>query len=187
MIWLILAGVVVAALAVFLIVAAARPNSFRFQRSGRMRAPAAEVFALVNDFHAWQEWSPWAKMDPAAKNTFDGPAAGAGAMFAWEGNRKVGAGRMTILESVPAERLRIKLEFTKPMAATSEAHFTFEPQGDETVVTWAMTGDQSYVCKCMGLVMNMDRCVGKEFEKGLASMREIAEGRGAAASAAVGV
>lgn len=179
MVWMIVIGVAVLAVAGFLVAASTRPDTFRFFRTARIAAAPAEVFALVNDFHAWQDWSPWAKMDPAAKNTYDGPPAGEGAVFAWDGNRKVGAGRMTILESSAPGRVRIKLEFFKPMHATSEAHFTFEPQGSETVVTWVMTGNQSYTCKCMGLVMNMDKCVGKEFEKGLASMREIAEARGA--------
>src|SRR5689334_12374414 len=105
---------VVAVIAVFLIVVALQPSEYRIERSASMSAPAADVFAQVNDFHKWEAWSPWAKLDPAAKNTFDGPASGVGAGFAWEGNDKVGVGRMTITESKPAERVAIKLEFLKP-------------------------------------------------------------------------
>src|SRR5476651_169038 len=115
---------VVAVIVVFLIVVAMQPGEFRVERTATMAAPAGDVFAQVNDFHKWEAWSPWAKMDPAAKNTFEGPASGVGAKFSWDGNDKVGAGRMTITESKSSERIAIQLEFLKPFAATNVAEFT---------------------------------------------------------------
>ena len=158
-----------------LVVVALQPSEFRITRTAAIAAPPSAVFAQVNDFHKWEAWSPWAKLDPAVRNTFSGAPAGTGAVFAWVGNSKVGEGRMTITESRPSELIRIKLEFMKPMAATHTAEFSFEPEGDRTAVTWSMFGHHSFVGKAFGLVMNMDKMLGGEFDKGLAAMKSVAE------------
>jgi len=159
----------------FAIVAALQPAAFRVTRSVTIAAPAAVIFGQVNDLHQWQEFSPWAKLDPAVKNTFAGPPAGVGAVFSWAGNNKVGEGRMTITESRPAELIQLKLEFIKPMAGTSVAEFTFKPDGTQTVVTWSMSGENNFLAKAMCLVVSMDKMVGGDFEKGLASLKTLTE------------
>lgn len=158
-----------------LVAAAFQPDSFRIQRSTLVNAPSDKVFALVDDFHAWGSWSPWEKLDPGLKRSHSGAASGKGAAYAWEGNPKVGSGRMEILESSPPSRLIIKLDFLKPFEAHNQAEFSFTAEGGSTRVTWAMTGPQAFPMKVMGLFMNMDRMVGKDFEKGLTSIKEIAE------------
>jgi hypothetical protein len=162
--------VLAALVAVFLIVAAFQPDSFRVERSATISAPPAIVFAQVNDLHAWQEFSPWAKLDPEAKNTYEGPRAGPGAAFAWSGSSKIGQGRMTITESRPNELVRMKLDFIKPMESTSTAEFTFKADGDSTLVAWSMSGKNNFIGKVFCLVMNMDKTVGGDFEKGLANL-----------------
>jgi len=158
-----------------LVVVALQPSEFRITRTATIAAPPAAVFAQVNDYHKWEAWSPWAKLDPAARNTFDGAPAGTSAVFAWAGNSKVGEGRMTITESRPNELVRIKLEFVKPWKATNTVTFTFVPAADKTKVTWAMDGDNNFMGKAFGLFMNMDKMVGGDFEKGLAQMKSVAE------------
>jgi hypothetical protein len=160
---------------VFVGVVALQPSDFRIVRSTTISAPAAVAFSQVNDFHRWEAWSPWAKMDPAAKNTFEGAPSGTGAIFAWAGNSKVGEGRMTLTESRPPELIRIKLEFVKPFAASNTAEFTFRPEGSQTVVTWAMSGTRNFIARAVCLFMNMDKTVGGEFEKGLAQVKAVAE------------
>jgi uncharacterized protein YndB with AHSA1/START domain len=157
------------------VVVALQPSEFRITRGATVAAPPSALFAQVNDFHEWEAWSPWAKLDPAARNTFEGARAGTGAVFAWAGNRKVGEGRMTITESRPNELVRIKLEFMKPFAATNTAEFTFKAAGDRTVVIWSMFGHNHFIGKAVCLVMNMDKTLGGEFDKGLAAMKSVAE------------
>jgi hypothetical protein len=156
-------------------VVATRPSQFHIARATTIAAPASVVFAQVNDFHKWEAWNPWAKLDPAVKQTYEGAPAGAGSIYTWNGNSQVGAGRMTIVESHPSELIRIKLEFLKPIAGTSTAEFSFKPEGDRTAVTWAMDGTNGFLAKAIGLVMNMDRMIGGQFEKGLADMKSVAE------------
>jgi carbon monoxide dehydrogenase subunit G len=164
-----------ALVALLVIVVALQPSEFRITQTATVAAPASAVFAQVNDFHKWEAWSPWAKLDPAARNIFEGAPAGTGAVFAWAGNSKVGEGRMTITESRPNELVRIKLEFMKPFAATNTAEFTFKPEGDRTAVTWSMYGHNNFIGKAVCLVMNMDKTLGGEFDKGLAAMKTVAE------------
>ena len=154
---------------------AMQPAEFRIERSATIAAPAPAVFAQVNDFHNWEAWSPWAKLDPAARNSFEGAPAGKGAAFSWTGNSKVGEGRMTITESRPGELVRIKLEFLKPFEATNTAEFTFKPEGERTAVTWSMYGHNNFIGRAVCLFVNMDKALGGEFEKGLASMKSVAE------------
>lgn len=164
-----------ALVAVFLVIVALQPSDFRIMRSTTISAPPAVVFAQVNDFHRWDAWSPWAKLDPAAKASFSGAPAGTGAVFDWDGNKEVGAGRMTITESRPAERIGIKLEFFKPMAGNSRAEFIFKPEGRQTAVTWSMSGTNNFMAKAVCLFMNMDKMVGGQFEQGLAALKTISE------------
>ena len=159
----------------FFILLVGRPDEFKVMRSATIAAPPATAFEQVNDFHKWDNWSPWAKLDPECRNTFSGAAAGRNASFAWDGNKKVGAGRMTITESQSPELIRINLEFLRPFAATSITEFTFRLQGGQTLATWTMTGKNNFISKVFGLFMDCDTMVGKDFEKGLASLKSIAE------------
>jgi hypothetical protein len=160
---------------VFVIIVGIRPADFRVARSAAISAPAAIVFAQVNDLHKWEAWSPWAKLDPAARNTFEGPTAGTGAIFSWSGNNKVGEGRMTITESRPSSLIGIKLKFLRPFKATNTAEFTFQTEGDQTVVTWSMAGRNNFMTKAFGLFVNCDKMIGGDFEKGLAGLKSLAE------------
>ena len=168
-----LAGVALALLGVV----ATRPSEFRVARSALIAAPASAVFAQVNDFHNWRAWNPWAKLDPALTEGYAGAPAGAGAVYTWAGNREVGEGRMTIIESRPHELIRIRLDFAKPFAGTSVGEFTFTPAGDQTEVTWSMTGTNNLMAKAIHLVVDMNRMIGGNFEKGLAAMKSVVESR----------
>ena len=160
---------------VLLIVVGLQPSEYRVTRSTTIAADPTAVFTQVDDLKKWEAWSPWLKMDPAMKLTYSGPAAGVGAVSAWAGNNDVGEGRMTITESRPRELVRFNLEFFKPMTGTSTAEFTFKPEGNQTVVTWSMTGKNNFIAKGICLVMNMDKMIGGQFEQGLASMKTVAE------------
>lgn len=166
----------VAVVVAFVVLVASRPSDFRVTRSASIAAPPEAVFSQVNNLHRWEAWSPWAKLDPAAKNAYEGPEAGVGAAFSWSGNREVGEGRMTITESRPNERIRMNLEFEKPFKATNVTEFTFEPEGNRTVVRWTMSGKANFISKAIGLFMDCDKMVGGQFEKGLGNMKAIAEG-----------
>ncbi len=160
---------------VLVIVVALQPAEFHVVRSATISAPPAVVFAQVNDLHKWDAWSPWEKLDPALKRTYEGPPAGAGAIYSWAGNHQVGEGRMTITESRPSELIGIKLEFMRPFACTNAVEFTIKPVGDQTTVTWSMTGKNSFMAKAIGLCMNMDKMAGGQFEQGLANLKSVSE------------
>jgi uncharacterized protein YndB with AHSA1/START domain len=163
------------AVIIFFIVAAMQPSDFRVTRTTTISAPASAVFAQVNDLQKWDAWSPWAKLDPEAKNSFEGPTSGTGAIMRWSGNNKVGQGSMTIVESRPDDFIRFKLEFLKPFVATNTAEFTFNAENDQTTVTWTMYGKNSFMSKVIGLIMSCEKMVGGQFEKGLATLKSVVE------------
>jgi hypothetical protein len=165
---------IIAIIAAILIIAAFQPNTFRIQRTATIKAPPEKIVPLLADFHRWSSWSPYEKLDPAMKRTLSGAPSGPGAVYAWDGNNKAGAGRMEVLSASPAA-VKIKLDFTRPFASHNMAEFTLEPHGDTTNVTWAMTGPQMYIGKVICLFFNMDQMVGKDFETGLANLKGIAE------------
>jgi hypothetical protein len=162
------------ALALLFVVISLQPATFHIERSITMAAPPEAAFAQVNDFHAWRVWSPWEKLDPSLQRSFEGAAAGLGAKYAWSGNKQVGQGRMTIEKSEPSQ-IRIKLEFLKPFAATNTATFSFVETAEGNKTTWAMDGTNNFVSKAFHLVMDMDKMIGPDFERGLAAMKTAAE------------
>jgi len=167
--------VLVLAVAGVLLYAATRPDTFQVQRRATIAAPPEKVFALIDDFHRWGEWSPWEKLDPAMTRTFEGPASGTGAVYAWKGNKDVGQGRMEITESAPPGRIAIKLDFIEPMESNNVTEFVLAPKDGGTEVTWTMRGPSPYLTKVMDTVVGMDRLIGKDFEAGLANMKAAAE------------
>ena len=165
-----------ALVALVLIFAATRPDTFRVERSIVVKAEPAKVYALLNDFHQFPSWSPWQKLDPAMQTIHSGAASGQGAVYAWTGNDAVGAGRMEILQTVPNTSVTVKLDFFKPFEAHNTTLYTLTPgDGGTTTVTWAMFGPSPYISKVMGVFVSMDSMIGKDFERGLATLKAVAE------------
>jgi hypothetical protein len=159
----------------FLVFVSTRPATFRYTRRLAIAAPTSELFEQVNDLRKFQEWNPWAKVDPQCQIIYSGSATGVGSSYEWKGNKHVGEGAMTITESKPHQLVRARMDFRKPFAATHTAEFTFRPEGDRTVVSWSMYGDNNFMGKIMMTVMDCDKMVGGEFEKGLATLKARAE------------
>jgi len=168
-------AVFAALIVVFVVVVSMQPAEFRVTRSGTIAALPAAVFGHVNDLHKWEDWSPWAKLDPNSETRFEGAEAGEGAVFHWSGNDQVGEGSMTIIESKPNELVRIQLEFVRPYEGNSTSEFTFVPQNDQTQVTWTMTSKNNFMSKAVNLLMDMDAMLGSQFEEGLANMKSVVE------------
>ena len=170
----ILIGVVLL-VAVLAIAIATRPKTFRVERSTVINAPADAVFPFINDFHLWNRWSPFEKLDPNLQRTYSGAEAGKGATYEWLGNREAGQGRMVIVESQPTHRVAIDLFFLKPFKSTSLAEFTFAPTTGGTTVTWAMSGNNTVAGKAISLVASMDKYLGNSFDEGLANLKRVVE------------
>ena len=156
---------------------ALQPSTFRVARTATIAASAQDVFAQINDFHAWEAWSHWAKLDPAARATFEGPAAGKGAIFRWSGNDKVGEGQMTLTESRPVDLVRIKADFVRPFEGGNMTEFTLKSEGNQTAVTWSMFGENDFIGKAICLFVDMDKMLGGDMEKGLSQMKAVVEGK----------
>ncbi|MGO4385415.1 SRPBCC family protein [Specibacter sp. RAF43] len=149
-------------------------SSFSVSRSAVIAAPAEEIYPLVVSFREWTKWSPWENIDPNMHRSYDGPVSGVGATYKWKGNGRAGAGTMEIVDAVEPSRIGIRLDFTKPMKAVNPTTFTFVPEGAGTRVTWTMTGEnKTIISRAFALFMNMDKMVGNDFEKGLASLAAV--------------
>ncbi|MES3035047.1 MAG: SRPBCC family protein [Gemmatimonadota bacterium] len=151
------------------------PGSFRVERSVMVKASPEQIFPLLNDFQQFGRWSPWEKLDPAMERQVSTPSAGPGAVYEWRGNAKAGAGRMEILQAVPSQSVRVKLDFLKPFESHNTTDYTLTPAGDSTRVTWAMYGPSTFPSKVMQVFVSMDKMIGGDFDRGLASIKSIAE------------
>jgi hypothetical protein len=154
--------------------AAVQPSTYSVQRSIAIKAPPEKIQPLISDFHNWGQWSPWEGLDPAMKRTFSGAPKDLGAVYAWEGNKNVGSGRMEVVSLTPA-KVGIKLDFLTPVKSSSVTEFVLEPQGDTTLVRWTMSGDSDFMGKMMNVFVSMDSMIGPAFESGLAKMKTAAE------------
>lgn len=162
------------AVAAVLIIASTKPDTFHIQRSITINTKPAKIATHIVDFRKWTSWSPYEKYDPAMKRTYSGSAIGKGAIYEWNGNSDIGAGRMEIRDVTPS-RIAIKLDFIRPMEGHNTAEFIFEPRGGSTVVTWDMHGPTSFIGKIIHVFMNMDKMIGKDFEAGLGNLKSLAE------------
>lgn len=170
-----IAAALIVAVSAVLAYAATRPDTFRVQRTANIKASPDKIFPLINDLRGWTAWSPYEHKDPAMKRTYDGPPAGRGAVYAWDGDKNVGQGRMEIVEASSPSRIVIKLDFLRPFEAHNTATFTMLPGGETTTVTWAMDGPALFIGKVMGVFVDMDKMIGSDFEAGLANLKTLAE------------
>jgi len=174
-----------ALVAILLVVVATRPDTYHVERSTKIEAPADAIFAELNDFHAFPAWSPWQKLDPAMTTTVSTPSAGVGATYAWQGNKQVGKGKMTLTESQAPTHTKERLEFLEPFPSVADTGFNIKPEGaGAATVTWYLDGKFDFKGKAVSLVMNMDKMMGKSFEEGLANLKRVAETKRAAAPTA---
>lgn len=164
----------VVAVITILCIAATRPPTFHVERSAVIAAGPDKIDPLLNDFHNWQQWSPWAHLDPEMRETYSGAIAGKGAVYEWQGDHKVGKGRMEILTAQPTIT-SIRLDFLSPFESHNTTNFVLLPQGPSTRVTWMMDGPNTYMSKLMSVFVPMDKIVGKDFENGLANLKTAAE------------
>jgi uncharacterized protein YndB with AHSA1/START domain len=171
----IIAVILAVAIAAVLILAATKPTTLRVQRSVSINAPPERIFSLISDFHHWVTWSPYEQKDPAMKRTYSGAERGRGAVYAWDGDKNVGSGRMEILDVSAPSKIVIKLDFFKPFEGHNTAEFTMLPQGDGTHVTWLMHGPANFMSRLIQVFMNLDNMIGKDFEAGLANLKTITE------------
>lgn len=167
--------VVAVVIVAFIGVVAMRPDEFRVARSITIAAPASAVFPYLNDHKKCGEWSPWLKLDPGLKQEFSGPESGVGAALSWDGNKEVGAGSSTIVESRPDGFVKLRLDFLRPFKGTSTAEFALEPEGAGTMVTWSMYGKANFISKAMGLFMDCEKMCGDQFNKGLGDLKRLVE------------
>jgi uncharacterized protein YndB with AHSA1/START domain len=170
----IIAIILVVAVGAVLGLAATRPDHFRIERAATIQAPPERIYPLISDLKLFNTWNPFLRKDPEAKLSYSGPTAGVGAAYAWESD-KSGKGRMEITDSRPAQKVTLKLDFTKPLEAHNAVEFALQAQADGTRVTWAMTGPSPFLSKLMGLFFDIDRMVGSDFADGLANLKAIAE------------
>ena len=154
--------------------AATRPDTFRVERSTRIQAPPERVFALINDLQQFNRWNPYLKKDPATHGSYGKTTAGPGALYGWVSN-EVGTGSMEITETTAPARIGMKLDFVKPFEAHNRVEFLLKPVDGGTEVSWAMQGPSPYISKLMGVIFNIDKMVGKDFEDGLANLKALAE------------
>jgi uncharacterized protein YndB with AHSA1/START domain len=171
----IIAIILAVAVAAVLAIAATKPSTLRVERAIRIKAPPETIFPLISDFHQWLKWSPYENKDPAMKRSYEGAERGKGAVYAWDGDKNVGSGRMEILESTAPSKIVIKLDFFTPFEGHNTAEFTMLPQGDATHVTWLMYGPANFMSKLMQVFMNLDRMIGRDFEAGLANLKTLTE------------
>jgi hypothetical protein len=173
----IIAAVLAIAIVIILILVSTKPATFSVRRSAVVQAPAEAIFPLINNFHQWARWSPWEKRDPAMKRDYSGAESGKGAVYAWDGNKNAGSGRMEILDASSSSKITIKLDFFKPFEGHNTAEFTFVPEREAaaTNVIWVMQGPSSFMSKVMQVFMDLDKMIGRDFETGLANLKTLTE------------
>lgn len=168
-------GAFVVLILALLVYASTKPDEFRFERSIKINAPAEKIFSQLDNFRNWRNWSPWENLDPHLQRDYSGPESGIGATYTWQGNKKVGKGRMEIVGSTGAQKLRIQLDFIEPFPSNNLTEFTLHEASDSTLINWSMTGKHIFLWKFMSIFISMDKMIGKAYEAGLSKLKQISE------------
>lgn len=179
---------ILATLAIALIInGLMQPKIFSISRSISLNKTPANVYPLIEDLKHWDSWSPWAEKDPGMKKDFSEPSSGPGAFYSWHGNKEVGQGKMTIIETEQDKSISIELDIKKPFEAHNQVFFSLQDSGPGkqaenhpsnnlgTLATWSMSGRQNFFMRAMSLFLNMDKMVGSDFETGLRSLKALVE------------
>lgn len=172
---IVIAIAVIVIIAAILIYAAAKPDTFRVERSATIKTAPEKLFPFINDFHNWPSWSAWDKKDLAMKTTYRGASSGKGAIYEWTGNRNVGSGKLEIIESIAPSRVVVQLDFITPFEGHNKATFTLQPVAGGTQVVWVMDGPVAFIPKVVSIFVSMDKMIGKDFEDSLEGLRSVAD------------
>lgn len=168
-------AVMIAAIVIVLILASMKPNQFRVERSINIAAPAEKIFPYFVDLKQQRQWSPWEQKDPDMKRTYTGTEKGVGAIYEWDGNREIGAGRQEITSVTPHSKIDVTMDFFRPMQAKNHIEYILRPAESGTKVTWAIYGPMLFMSKIMSVFMSFEKMIGGEFEKGLVQLKALAE------------
>ncbi|MBK8009184.1 MAG: SRPBCC family protein [Rhizobiales bacterium] len=168
-------AVMITAIVVVLILASMKPNQFRVERSIDIAAPASKIFPYFEDLKQQRNWSPWDQKDPDMKRVYSGADKGVGAVYAWDGNREVGAGQQEIISVRPNEKVEANIDFYRPMRAKNHVEFLLKPAGNGTKASWIIFGPMPFISRVMSIFMSFDKMIGNEFEKGLLQLKVLAE------------
>jgi hypothetical protein len=168
-------AVMITAIVIVFVIALMKSNHFRVQRSIDINAPAGKIFPILNDLKQQRYWSPWDQKDPNMKRTYSGPETGVGSKYAWDGNKRIGAGSQEIMAVTPNERIDVNIDFTRPFEAHNKIEFILRSSGTGTNVTWAIQGPMNLFFRAMSVVMSMDKMMNAEFDKGLIQLKALAE------------
>ena len=154
-------------------------KTYHYERSVTIAAPSDVVYGHVSTLGAMDKWSPWNDLDPAMKKTLEGTDGTKGATAKWEGNKDVGKGEQRIDTVMENKGIRTHLTFLEPWQQECNAGVDLAAAGDSTKVTWFMEGENGFMGKVMGVFMDMDAMIGKDFEKGLGRLKTMVEEEGA--------
>ena len=147
---------------------------YSIQVSAEIGAPAKKVFDLINDLNTFTSWSPFAKMDPSTVATISKPGVGVGATYDYTAKR-VGTGRMTIIDAVSPSVINMDMEFLAPNQERADVSFTILETTDSCEVTWTMSGTRDLKARVMIALLQMDKMMNKHFADGLLLLKGIAE------------
>ena len=170
-------GGVIFFLVIFLVYVASRDNTFHYQRSGLINAPAEKIFPYLSDFTMGSQWSPYEKIDPNMKKNIIGSGRDVGSVMEFDGNKDAGSGKLEFLKIVPNETVEIKLTMTKPFAAENLVKYQLTKEGDSTRFTWEMSGQNGFLGKLIGVLINCDKMIGGQFEQGIQNLKALVEGQ----------
>jgi len=140
-----------------------------------IQAPPESLFPMINHSKKMNDWMPWLESDPGVKMVFSGPDEGVGSKSEWDSPGKMGTGSAVVMESNLNQSVKTQLTYTKPIAMSQVAEVTLTPTQGGTKVTWSVECHNSFFFRLMGVLLNVDKMVGGEFEKGLNKLKLIAE------------
>ena len=159
----------------FLGYASTRPNHFRYERSGLIHSSPDKIYALTSNLKMGALWNPYAQKDPNMKAEFTGTLGEAGSKMDFDGNNEAGSGSLEVLKAIPNQAVDIRLTMTKPISVTNLIEYRLTPEGNDIRFSWAMSGEVGFIGKIIGVLIDCEKMVTKDFEVGIQNLKKICE------------
>ncbi len=168
--------IVLAIIVLIIILGLLAPKSYDVSRNIEINKALPDVFQYLKFIKNQNDWSPWKKKDPNFKQEFEGTDGEVGFISKWDGNKDVGTGEQEIKAIVHNDRIETELRFLKPWKSQSTGYLKVEEVStNETKVIWGFTGKNKFPFSIFMLFFNFEKAVGKDFDDGLASLKEVLE------------
>jgi len=152
-----------------------KSNKYTISQTKFIKQTPEKIFPYINNFKSWHDWASWEDIDPNITRIYSDNPKGVGATYEWISKQPNMHGKMTITETMPSNKILIKIDFIKPARGSNTIEFDLKNFGEGTLVTQSMCGKHTFAARLMNVFSTIDKSIEKQYDKGLSKLKKLVE------------